>query len=341
MGIKKIIGTSVIAVALVAGFLVLSGRASALFRYIGSDLRATGKVQMVGTSSFELVTSGSTWPATIIVNGSTTYGGGYSAIGDVQAGDEVEVVANRTAGDFVALEVKEVPDPTLYGSGACDSFSLSTAVFERPINNQYFYAVKDNVGIKINIDADTQVVGGTYEDLLPGTQITVDGFDCRQTGILTAQTVTIVSNAALDACNNFKPGSIVIRNRNVLLAHDAASAVTPHIDATVPTGQYKVYGVSFDNHSTSPWDTETNERWKAVGYNGNTAQFTSGVTNDLPNGVDYNTTTLNNGTAIGPLTSVQFVHNAVPGTQGYQSIYPICVVFEPVTVAAAPAPQQP
>lgn len=328
MGIKKIIGTSVIAVALIATFLTVSGKASGLFRYIGSDFKASGQVQTVNANSFELVTSGSTWPATMVVNAGTDYSGGYNVFSDVKPGDEVQVVADRSSGDFITLEVKKIPDPSVYGNASCDSFVLSTAVFERPVND-YFYAVKDNMGIKINYDNDTQVIGGTFDDLLPGTEIIVSGVDCRGSATLKAQSITIVENKALEACNSHKPGSIVVRNRTVLLAHDAASAKTPKIDVNLPAGQYKVYGVSFDNHSTSPWDNDANERWKVYGFNGNTQNYTSGVTDDLPNGVDFNETRLDPPTAIGPLTSVQFVHNATPGTQGYQSVYPICVVFEP------------
>lgn len=308
-----------------------SGTARALYRYIGSDLRATGKVQTVGSSSFELVTSGSTWPLTIITNGGTDYSNGYGTFGDVHVGDEVRVVADRATGDFLALEVAKQAQPGTYGNTACDSFVISTATFERPVNNT-IYVVKDNIGVRINIDQDTQVVGGTMADVVPGTQIIVSGYDCRTTGQLTAQTIQIVKNDALTACNAFGSRAIVVRNYSVLLAHDAPSARTAKITAAVPKGVYDVYGVSFDNHSSTPWDTDQHEQWYALGFDAAGTQVVqTGTTDDLPNGIDFNTTKVSNNLNVkSNLASVQLVHAVQPGTEGYQSIYPVCVAFQPV-----------
>lgn len=313
---------------MLAAIFISTGSAQALYRYIGADLRAAGRVNAVAASSFELVTSGSTWPYTMIVSGSTVYGGGYSSLASLQVGDEVSVVANRVSGDFTTVEVKKVPDPSTYGNAPCDSFVLSTAIFERPVNNT-FYVVKDNIGTKVNYDGDTQVIGGVWDDLLPGTVVEIAGYDCRSTSTLTAQTITIVTNAALEACNSFGEGAIVVRNQAVLLAHDATSAVTPFITATIPTGTYNVYGVSFDNHSTSPWDTDSSEQWRANAYNVSTLTYSSNVTNDLPNGIDYNTTLIGSAVSINQSNRVQLAHAVTPGTMGYQSIYPICAVFVP------------
>lgn len=326
---KKIVGTGILALFMVAAVAVYTGTAQALYRYIGSDFRATGKVTQVGGSSFELTTSGSTWPLTMITNAGTDFSGGYGSFGDVHVGDEVRVVANRDTGDFLTLEVAKQADPGTYGNTTCDSFVISSAIFERPVNNT-IYVVKDNIGVRINVDGDTQYVGGTMADVLPGSQVIISGYDCRTTGQLTAQTVHIVKNEALDACNSFGANAIVARNYSVLLAHDAPSAKTPKINVTVPAGNYDVYGVSFDNHSTSPWDTQAHEQWYATGYAGNNLVATSGTTDDLPNGVDFNTTKLNTGLQIdSALTAVQLVHAVQPGTDGYQSIYPVCVVFQP------------
>lgn len=327
---KKSIGTSLLAVFFAASIIGVTGKATGLFRYIGSDFKGTGKVQTVGASSFELVTSGSTWPFTMVVNGATVYGGGYTGLSSLQTGDEVQVVADRTTGDFMTLEVKKVPQPATYGNAPCDSFVISTALFERPVNNT-FYVVKNNIGTVIRYDQNTQVVGGTWNDLLPSTQVTIEGYDCRSTGTLTAQTITIVTNEALARCNSFGEDAIVVRNQSVLLAHDVASAKTPFINATIPAGTYRVHGVSFDNHSTTPWDTEPSESWKITGYEGDTLTYTSGNTNDLPNGIDFNGTTVSDPVTLGDLTKVQLVHAVTPGTMGYQSVYPICAVFEPIS----------
>lgn len=336
---KKILGSSLLVIITAAVVFAYSGTARALYRYIGSDMRATGKVQMVGSSSFELVTSGSTWPLTIITSGATDYSNGYSVFADVHTGDEVRVVADRTTGDFLALEVAKQAQPGTYGNTACDSFVISTATFERPVNNT-IYVVKDNIGVSINVDNDTQVVNGTMADVIPGTQIVVSGYDCRTTGQLTAQTIEIVKNDALAACNAFGEGAIVVRNYSVLLAHDAASAKTPVVAAAVPAGTYDVYGVSFDNHSSTPWDTDAHEQWHTLGLGAtNNTLVTTTNTADLPNGVDFNTTKIGNGLTVPTaLTGVQFEHAVQPGTEGYQSVYPICAVFMPV---GAPVPTAP
>ncbi|PID31962.1 hypothetical protein CR970_03075 [Candidatus Saccharibacteria bacterium] len=325
---KKFIGTSSLLLLAAAVLFAYSGTARALYRYIGSDLRTDGNVVSVGASSLELNTSGSTWPLTIIVDGSTSFAGGYSALSDVQPGDEVRVLANRDTGDFLASEVSKMPDPASYGNVPCDSFVISTATFERPVNDT-LYVQKDGIGVRIQINQDTQVEGGTMEDVVPGTQIIVSGYDCRADGTLTAQTIQIVQNEALAMCNEFGPDSIVVRNYSVLLAHNQESMYSPMLPAAVPAGAYDVYGVSYDNHEQSPWDQSINERWKVHGYTGDSQNYVSMATDDLPDGVDFNQTMIGSDVQIlQALDSVQLVH-AAPVGSGYESVYPVCVAFVP------------
>ncbi len=329
----KTFGTSLLALVMVSVLLFSTGTAQALFRFIGAELRATATVTAVNASSLEVRTSGSTWPITLVANGGTSFGGGYTGLASVQPGDEVQVVADQTGGEFVALEVQKTTDPNLYGAAPCDSFVLSTAIYERPVNGT-FYVVKDNVGIKINANNNSQVVNGSMDELVPGTEVVVSGYDCRSTQTLTAQTIEIVNNQGLALCDSYGASAIVVRNRSVLLANDVASATTGKISASVPAGRYRVHGVSFDNHSTSPWDTQANERWFAVGYQGATSATTTGATADLPNGVDYNETVLLDDVNITDLDSIELKHAATIGAEGYQSVYPICVVFEPLDTPA-------
>lgn len=327
---KKIIGTGALAIAVVAALFVSSGTAQALYRYVGSDLRGTGQVTQVGGSSFELTTSGSTWPFTMVVNEDTNYGGGYSSLADVKVGDEVRVAAERTSGDFQARSVRKIAQPDVYGNGGCDRFVLRTGVFERPVGN-FFYVNKDGLGVKVYYSNDTRVTGGRMADVLPGTEIVVTGEDCRSTGTLTAQRIQIVTNEALEACQDLGRNAIVVRNYSVLLAHDEGGIQTALLPAKVPAGRYNVYGVSFDNHAATPWDTEAHEQWRAKGYNAAGVEvFGTGVTNDLPTSANFNTTRIaQNANLTQALANVRLVHAVAPGTDGYQSVYPVCVAFVP------------
>lgn len=327
---KKIFGTGVLAIALVAALFVSSGTAQALYRYVGSDFRGTGEVTQVGSSSFELTTSGSTWPFTMVVDGSTNFGGGYGSLTDVAVGDEVRVAAERTNGDFNVRNVRKIAEPDAYGNGGCDAFVLRTGVFERPVGT-FFYVIKDGLGVKVNYSNDTRVVGGRMADVLPGTEIVVSGEDCRSTSTLTADTIRIINNEALAACQEFGRNAIVVRNYSVLLANDAASAQTALLRANVPAGRYNVYGVSYDNHADAPWDKEIHEQWRAKGYNASgTEVISTGATNDLPNGINFNTTRISQNVNIAQaVANVRLVHAVTPGTEGYQSIYPVCVAFVP------------
>ncbi len=327
---KKILGTGTLAIAVVAALFVSSGTAQALYRYVGSDFRGTGEVTQVGSSSFELTTSGSTWPFTMVVNDDTNYGGGYGSLTDIKVGDEVRVAAERTSGDFDVRSVRKIAQPDVYGNGGCDQFVLRTGIFERPVGN-FFYVNKDGLGVKIYYSNDTKVTGGRMADVLPGTEVVVSGEDCRSTGTLTARRIQIVNNEALQACQDFGRNAIVVRNYSVLLAHDAGGIQTALLPAKVPAGKYNVYGVSFDNHSAAPWDTEAHEQWRAKGYNGGGTEILStGVTDDLPTGVDFNTTRIaHNTTLTQALANIRLVHAVALGTDGYQSIYPVCVAFVP------------
>ncbi len=325
--IKKLIGTTLVVLLAGVTLLIGTGNASALFVFKGNDLDATGTVTSVDGASFDIETSGSDDPFTIVVNRRTKFSNGYNRLSDLQIGDAVRVKADREDGDFIASKVRATSDPSSYG-GSCDNFVLRTAVYTGP-NGDSFYATKDGVQVRIYFDTSTEFRRGSAASLLPGTEIRVTGEDCTADGRLVASTIVIVDNIGLRTCRSYGRDAIVLYNQSPLIANDSAGASLPVQPATVPAGRYKLIGVSFDNHSgDGERDRAQKEQWYFTGLTSGAVTYTSGVTRDLPNNRDFNATVLAGNVTLPALDQIQLKHAAFPDANS-QSIYPVCVVLQP------------
>lgn len=330
--LKKSIGTTLLLTLILSLVLVVSGRASALFTFIGGDLTFTATVAQVDATSLT-VDKGGTLPFVIVTDGTTQYSGAYASLGDVSVTDKVLIQAREHQGMLLAEEVQPVA-PDTYGYGnACEAFQGSQ-LWVSAIEDGELWLSRANVTFMVAYDNNTQVMPGeqSVQDLTVGETIAITGEDCHGDGIVAD---TIMRNALPPtddqvSCEQFT--GLVFDNSTVLLSHDEGGAYSPYMDVDVPAGTYNVYGVSFDNHSENAWDTLTNESWFIEAMAEDELVYTSNPTDDLPDGVDRNATMIGSEVVLeAGLDQVRFVHNAFVDPT-YQSILPECVVFTPVEV---------
>jgi hypothetical protein len=189
--------------------------------------------------------------------------------------------------------------------------------------------LKDDVPVEVHYDDQTDFRRGTFEDLLPGTELRIIGVDRTQLGYLYAERIVIVDNIGLDRCNSYGSNAFVVYNQSPLLANEVEGSTIGPINAPIPAGTYKVIGVSYDNHSSSDPDKAPKEQWFATGINDGSTTFTSGITKDLPNNKDFNATVVNPSITLTEIDQIQFKHAAYPDAKA-QSIYPVCLVFKPL-----------
>lgn len=332
---KKIIGTSLLAVLASITLIVGTGNARALFVFRGDTLNATGTVSSVDGASFDLETSASDDPLTIVVNRGTRFSGSYNNLRDMQEGDFVTIRADREEGDFVADRVRKSTPDAYGGVGGdeTDRFVLRTSVYAGPSGSDSFTAIKDGVPVQVHFDDQTNFRRGTAENLLPGAEIRITGVDRLQDEMLYAERIVFVNNVGLERCESYGTNAIVIFNQSPLIADEEAGASLPPIAANIPAGSYKIIGVSYDNHTGGDTDNAQKEQWKFEGLNGETSVYTSGITKDLPTNRDFNASVLGDSVALPALTEIELKHAAFPDAKP-QSIYPVCVVFKPINVHA-------
>ena len=327
---KKLAGTTLLAISIVALVLTLSGRAAALFTFLGSDLTFSATVSHVDATSLT-VDKGGTLPFIVIVDGATQYSGAYSALDDVSVGDHMLIEAREDQGMLLAEEIIAIT-PDTYGYGnACETFE-GTEFWVSAIEDGEMWLSRSNVTFMVGYDNNTQVMPGeqSIQDVQIGETIAIVGDDCHGDGIVAD---TIVRNVLPPtnevACSDLN--GLVFSNATVLLSHDEGGAVSPYQDVDIPAGVYDIYGISFDNHSENPWDTLTNEAWYLEANSNDKLVYTSEPTNDLPDDMNRNLTKIGSAVAISEdIDQIRYIHNAFVDPT-YQSITPECVAFEPLS----------
>ena len=343
--IKKTAGTSALLFGVLAAALAISGQASAFFSFIGGDLDFNGRVTQVNGSIIQIEKSG-VYPLPVVVDTNSDFTGGYADINSVSVGDQVRVEAREDQGALLLESIEPVISAG-YGYGtACEAFNIE-GVTVSSIEDGAVYLSRAGITFYTSFDNNTVVLPGSQSiaDLTVGEQITAIGQDCGQERLVGQTFIRGATTSPTDpgggpVVGNFTCEGITgygLHNTQFLLSHDAGGAFTPAVDLAVPAGNYDVYGVSYDDHSNHAWDTLANESWRVEGWYNGSQVYSSNATNDLPDGIDRNTTLIGGNVAISELDQIRFVHNAYVDPT-YQSILPECVIFVPTNATAVVGP---
>lgn len=115
------------------------------------------------------------------------------------------------------------------------------------------------------------------------------------------------------------------------------SSAPPHFwdkTASVPAGEYSVTAVTYDDHSGHGGQSQGAEVVLFVFRDSSANEIArTGNTIDIPEGADFQTTSLGNINLTRDVGIISPYHGAI-GTGNYQSVYPICLKFKPKSTPA-------
>lgn len=164
---KKLIGTGILAILLLAGLLASGSSVFAQFIQSSNSLIIDGVVSSVGASSFSVSTSGAN-PVTITVDSRTVFPGNGLALAGISFGDRVSVIARGTPSP-VARIVRKLSGVGYGTSG--DRIIFNTAVVTAKTANSFtvntgttlatFQVTPSTVFARVNFS--TLAVGNTIQ----------------------------------------------------------------------------------------------------------------------------------------------------------------------------------
>lgn len=333
---NKVFLAAAVAAVVVSGILITTGQVSALFTFINGHMKLSGTVVGVHGAGFEIDTDG-TAPFLIVVDEDTKFKKPYQQLADLEIGDTVKVKAHEKQG-YVLAEMVDKLHNGGYGYGQdCEQLHLKD-VYISAIDDDRMLLSRAGITFDVAYDDSTMFLGAELDELLPGDVVTVMGTDCGDEGYA-ANKVMLKHKPQIAECKERGSKYHVVHNAAYLLSHDEGGAYITINDVAVPAGEYKVYGVSYDNHADKSWDTSMHEQWYATGWHEGEQVFSSSETNDLPDGVNTNMTMIGNLAIEEGLDQLQLIHAAYPDP-GYHSIVPACVIFEPVKTSPAARDQR-
>ncbi len=125
-------------------------------------------------------------------------------------------------------------------------------------------------------------------------------------------------------CTDVLEAPVTIAESQVLLSHDEGGAFIGPKSTFIPAGTYNFTALSYDDHTNKPWDNLTKEIWHVNLYNDNNLVFTTKNTTDLPTGINWQVSQLDQNVTLPDVDAIEWVHGAFVDPT-YQSIHPSCL----------------
>lgn len=125
-------------------------------------------------------------------------------------------------------------------------------------------------------------------------------------------------------CTDILESPVTLSQSQVLLSHDEGGAFIGPSSTFIPAGNYNFTALSYDDHTEKPWDNLTKEIWHLNLYNSGNLVFTTQNTLDLPTGINWQVSQLDQNVTLPDIDAVEWVHGAFPDPT-YHSIHPSCL----------------
>jgi hypothetical protein len=155
--------------------------------------------------------------------------------------------------------------------------------------------------------------------------------------------VTIKPSTQVPSCPiSPKEGRIIANfsEQKLLSNKTAAQAQTTYVSALVPAGKYDITLVSWDGYAGRENVSQAFETYKVRLIANTTLIDVTGTISDLADFVaeDMNIEKVNTGYVLPTaISAVQAVHAAYPNTTSPNSLYPICIAFDPIVSDPVPS----